>query len=105
MITGRDGQIRGAILRVASEKGRSTTLQRPLQRLYPLEIECYIKEPEGEDPHNSRSHRAGILEPVDTTLLTIMVEIVMSQSSILKERLQHKRNKIMAWITHESEDD
>ena len=67
MITGRDGQIRAAILRVASEKGQSTTLQRPLQRLYPLEIECYVKEQEGKNQCNSESRGDGIIEPVDTT--------------------------------------
>ena len=36
LITGRDGHTRGAILRVPS--GGHGVLQRPLQRLYPLEV-------------------------------------------------------------------
>ena len=38
LISGRDGSVRGAALKVASKSGTPTTLQRPLQRLYPLEI-------------------------------------------------------------------
>ena len=38
LVTGRDGLVRGAVLRVASRKGRATVLRRPVQRLYPLEI-------------------------------------------------------------------
>ena len=39
LITGKDGVVRGASLKVASKGGPPTTLQRPLQLLYPLEIE------------------------------------------------------------------
>ncbi len=38
IITGRDGQARGASVRVASRDRQSTHLHRPLQLLYPLEI-------------------------------------------------------------------
>ena len=38
LITGRDGLVRGAVLRVAFKSGPPTILQRPLQLLYPLEI-------------------------------------------------------------------
>ena len=38
LITGKDGVVRGAVLKVASKSGPPTTLQRPLQLLYPLEI-------------------------------------------------------------------
>ena len=37
-ITGRDGMVRGAVVRLPSKNGRPTILQRPLQLLYPLEI-------------------------------------------------------------------
>ena len=36
MFSGKDGHVRGAVLAVASRSGQSTTLQRPLQLLYPL---------------------------------------------------------------------
>ena len=35
---GRDGEIRGATLKVGSKDGTPTVLQRPLQLIYPLEI-------------------------------------------------------------------
>ena len=38
LLTGRDGLVREAILRVSSRNGRATILQRPLQLLYPLEV-------------------------------------------------------------------
>ena len=38
MLSGKDSHVRGAALRVASRSGHSTTLQRPLQMLYPLEL-------------------------------------------------------------------
>ena len=38
LITGRDGVVRGATLKVVSKSGLPTILQRPLQLLYPLEI-------------------------------------------------------------------
>ena len=38
LITGRDGLVRGAVLRLPSKSGQLTTLQRPLQLIYPLEI-------------------------------------------------------------------
>ena len=38
LITGRDGLVRGAVLKVASKSGTPTILQHPLQLLYPLEV-------------------------------------------------------------------
>lgn len=37
LITGRDGRVRAAILAVPSGQGQTSTLQRPIQLLYPLE--------------------------------------------------------------------
>ena len=45
LIQGSDDHVRGAVVRVSSKTG-STTLRRPLQRLYPLEI----KHPDVEKP-------------------------------------------------------
>lgn len=38
LITGADGLVRGATIRVKSTNRRASTLRRPVQRLYPLEI-------------------------------------------------------------------
>ena len=45
-LVGADGHVRGAVVRVQSKGGKSTTLRRPVQRLYPLEIQCQAAEPE-----------------------------------------------------------
>ncbi len=37
-IIGRDGMVRGAVVKLPSKNGRPTILQRPLQLLYPLEV-------------------------------------------------------------------
>ena len=47
LITGKDGVVRGAVLKVAAQRGPPTTLQRPLQLLYPLEI--VTKQPTTEE--------------------------------------------------------
>ncbi len=46
-IVGRDGHTRGAVLRLSTKGGRTTMLQRPIQRLYPLEINCHKRDSEG----------------------------------------------------------
>ena len=38
LISGQDGHVRGAVLRVSSAGRKAHTLKRPLQRLYPLEL-------------------------------------------------------------------
>ena len=53
LITGKDGVARGATLKVASKSGTPTTLQRPLQLLFPLEVSSdspttNVMEPESE---------------------------------------------------------
>ena len=40
LIDGSDGYTRGAILTVTSPGEKRTTLKRPLQRLYPLEVKA-----------------------------------------------------------------
>ncbi len=43
-----DGNSRGAVVQVISKKGRTTTLRRPLQLFYPLEINCKCVEEQEE---------------------------------------------------------
>jgi hypothetical protein len=43
-----DGSSRGAVVHVMSKKGRTTMLRRPLQLLYPLEINCKCVEEQEE---------------------------------------------------------
>ena len=44
LLMGKDGRPRGAILKVSARGDKATTLQRPLQLLYPLEIHCSASE-------------------------------------------------------------
>ena len=46
LLPSRDGEIRGAILRATSRRGKPTTLKRPVQKLFPLEAS--VQDPEGE---------------------------------------------------------
>ena len=38
VLVGRDRKVRGAVVKVASQGRQSTTLYRPIQLLYPLEV-------------------------------------------------------------------
>ena len=42
LIAGADSCIRGAVVEVRSKGGKSVKLKRPVQRLYPLEIQCEV---------------------------------------------------------------
>lgn len=45
IITGRDGKIRGATVKVASQNRQHPLLRRPIQLLYPLEVHSQEKAP------------------------------------------------------------
>ena len=64
LITGKDGRPRGAVLHVPSS-GSNGTLQRPLQRLYPLELAVHsvLQEPSREDPVPDVVETAPELDP------------------------------------------
>ena len=50
LIKGKDGHARGAIVRLVERGKKSTTLQRPIQRLFPLEVQSTSRklEPKSE---------------------------------------------------------
>ena len=52
LITGADGLVRGATIRVKPKSRRSSTLRRPIQLLYPLEIRSR-NEPVALDSHGN----------------------------------------------------
>ena len=100
VITGQDGNVRGAVVRVSSEKGRSTMLRRPLQRLYPLEIESGV---EGEGTRDaSEANGTGSLEGVDAT--DQEEDVVVAARSKRVAAIQ-ARDQIKAWTTYENEHD
>lgn len=43
LIVGRDGYVRGAKVRVSAGE-RTSVWQRPIQRLYPIEVNCYVEK-------------------------------------------------------------
>ena len=49
VITGSDGHSKGACVRTQTKTGRSTVLQRPVELLYPLEINCQLKSDDSQD--------------------------------------------------------
>lgn len=61
LITGRDGQVRGAMIKT----GTGSIMRRPLQKLYPLEIKNH-------DPWK---------EPLTESTLTVSVVFVMLQKA------------------------
>ena len=48
LITGSDGQCRGAFVRVKSGRSSRSLLKRPVQHLYPLEVQCVASPHERE---------------------------------------------------------
>ena len=50
LVSGQDGKVRGAVLKVASPGKKALTLERPLQRLYPLELPSAPEQVEVEQP-------------------------------------------------------
>ena len=66
LVTGRDGLTRGAVLRVSSSGERGSTLQRPLQRLYPLELSSTTATELGITDLHQRSPQEA--EPIEPTV-------------------------------------
>ena len=44
LISGKDGIVRGAVVRSTTKQRRSTMLRRPLQKLYPVECDTRQEE-------------------------------------------------------------
>ena len=108
LIIGRDGLHRGAVLRVAARGEQATTLRRPLQLLYPLEINCSSDRDDqaadkvteqnlpthGDDEHPS-SVDDSATKPLDQDELTLPDESVTEERNLrraaLKAREQFKQ--------------
>lgn len=63
LVTGIDGHVRGAVIRVPSGRGGSTTLRRPLHWLYPLELHCDSVENQTERPRSPTREVTDTLNP------------------------------------------
>ena len=58
LIPGKDGIVRGAVVKSTTKKGRSTMLRRPLQKLYPVECATRQEEVPATDAPVAPSHGA-----------------------------------------------
>lgn len=68
-LPGRDGLVRGAVVRVYTGGKRSKLFRRPLPRLYPLEVSCEVDTSRRPDTHldpsvdNQSASRVADAEP------------------------------------------
>ena len=83
-VTGRDGKVRGAIVQVSGKGRQATSLQRPIQLLYPLEV-----------PHPSSEEPTVSTETIDCT-----ADVSPNQNSPLRRSRRaaalEARDRIMA---------
>ena len=89
-LTGKDGETRGAVVRVKAGRGASSFLRRPIQRLYPLEVRH--EEEITECNSTTESNPATVIEqdsnninkdddPVDEELLVPTIDSVSPQNT------------------------
>ena len=70
LIQGSDGKVRGVYVRVSSKGGRVRVLQRPVQHIYPLEVQSQPSDGEltnTNPPHVQVESTRDSAEPVGTT--------------------------------------
>ena len=70
LIKGVDGQVRGAVVRIPSREGKTTTLRHPVNQLYPLEISCT----ENLDGRNEAPKVVSSIEPPAMPVDTVSTE-------------------------------
>ena len=58
-------EVRGAVLRVAGQGRRANRLQRPVQRLYPLEMTLQGKQSDATGSSNPAIHELNDKEPTE----------------------------------------
>ena len=66
---GKDGRVRGAVLKLPAKDGRTTLLRCPLQLMYPLEINCQVGE-QTSVAEDSNSTDEGKPEQTDEEVLS-----------------------------------
>ncbi len=63
------GKSRGAVVKVPNKSGQTTTLRRPLQLLYPLELKCKDQyEQQGESAESNNQTAELTVEPEDQAI-------------------------------------
>lgn len=94
LLTGRDGTVRGAAVRVSSTNGKCSILERPLQRLHPMEIKSTSTEtPPTEEPVSSPSEvqeqlLASNVEPQRRPLREAAQRANANRQTLIRELMQ-----------------
>ena len=66
LLTGHDWKTSDAAVKVPNKSGQTTTLRRPLQLLYPLELKCKDQyEQQGESAESNNQSAELTVEPED----------------------------------------
>lgn len=86
LITGADGHTRGATVRVLSSGQNTTVLKRPVQRLYPLEVQAETNEMASDPQDAPRPTLTDSANPVDSSESNISAELVPQQSAREKRK-------------------
>ena len=87
LITGRDGIVHGATLRVGCKSGSPTILQRPLKLIYPLEIHSDLSTITTTRSQRARKHITVLLQRLNPLDLRERLQLKLdneSSSGVLK---------------------
>ena len=101
LIIGSDGRIRGATVRVSSKDGTTTTLQRPLSLLYPLEINT----PDKSSTEDATVDNVREDEPSTTEQLPDATQEVLPTRRSTRAAASKAINRVRGWIAALDGDD
>ena len=103
-IIGRDGHVRVAVLRVSSGGGSNSSLKRPVQLLYPLEVNCIIPTSSTAETQNSEP----VKEPVAESIEPSTCHAGGIDDEVLRKPMRasalRARDQIRAWTIQDSSD-
>jgi len=94
LMIGSDGRIRGATVRVSSKDGTTTTLQRPLSLLYPLEINT----PNESSTKDASAANLQEDEQLTTDQLPDMSQEVLPTRQSTRAAASKAINRVREWI-------
>jgi len=99
VMPGRDGQVRAAVVKLASSGPRAPILRRPIQLLYPLEIRCKssVRQPAVRSAPESVSPTSEPCEPVSQSPT---VEEQSRPRRAAARRVDEVRRKWIAELEH-----
>ena len=59
LIVGNDNQIRGSVIDIITGKGRLMEIERPVQKLYPLKVNCSYEKKKTKEDRTVQHERPG----------------------------------------------